>query len=196
MTTGKVAEIGNTWSGWAKILATVFAGLTLLGAGGYINSEIWQSKRLAYTIMPAEERQGHFSNGLTIENRGRITLTDVQIIIGGLGVPIEAVQLPEVHQPATVVDGGEGFDHVRIDMPRLSPDHALTVRLETSDPITLAAERHLIVTAAEAVGKPSLTSRLSMLFSPWLVLFVVSGIILLAIVLALLFFRGEREYQS
>lgn len=126
MATGKVAEIGNTWSGWAKILATVFAGLTLLGAGGYVNTEIWQSKRLAYTIMPAEERQGHFSNGLTIENRGRMTLTDVQIIIGGLGVPIEAVQLPEVHQPATVVDGGEGFDHVRIDMPRLSPDHALT----------------------------------------------------------------------
>ena len=151
----KFAEFGNRWSGWAKIIATVVALLALLGLGSFIYNDIWQKKSLTYTILPSYDLGKQAFSGLVIENRGRVPLTDVQIIVTDLEAPIQALQMPGVHEPANIIDGGEGQNQVRIELPRLSKEGSLSIYLMTGSVVSIAPGDNFLVTSAETVAKSS-----------------------------------------
>lgn len=195
MTSDELAAFFDRWSGLAKWIAAIAGVLVLLGVGSAFTNSVWQSKRLAYTILPMYDLQDRAFGGLVIENRGRVTLTDVQINISDLSATIEMLRMPGPHEPATVVDGGEGYSHVRIDMPRFSPGTSLPIYLLTTDIVSLDARRNFIITAAETVGKPSSEGD-PITLSPSSVILIISGIVLLAVVLAVLFFRGDKEERA
>jgi hypothetical protein len=168
----EIAEFGNRWSGWAKIIGTVVALLAVLGVGSFFYNEVWQKKSLTYTILPSYDLGEQAFSGLVIENRGRVPLTDVQIIITDLDAPIQVLRMPGAHEPANIVEGGEGHDKVRIELPRFSKGSSLPVYLVTNSAPRIEPGANFLVTSAEAVGEPSTEAADSLV--NYLVMLVVS----------------------
>jgi hypothetical protein len=154
-----LAEIGQRWSGWAKILGTVIALIALLGGGSFLYNEVWQSKVLVYTILPNYDLGGRVFSGLIVENRGRVTLTEVQVILADLDTPIEALNIPGAHEPHEEVRGGIGQEELFIRMPRLSSGKSLPIYMLTANSISFNQDS-LMVSSHETVGKASTDSRL------------------------------------
>ena len=151
----KIAAFGDRWGGLAKVLGTVVTILIFLGVGSFIYNEVWQKKSLTYTILPSYDLGEQAFSGLVIENRGRVPLTDVQIIITDLEAPIQALRMPGAHEPANIVDGGEGQNQVRIELPRFSKEGSLPIYLMTNGVVNLTPEGNFLVTSAEIVAKSS-----------------------------------------
>lgn len=151
----KIAAFGDRWGGLAKVLGTVVTILIFLGVGTFIYNEVWQNKSLTYTILPSYDLGEQAFSGLVIENRGRVPLTDVQIILTDLEAPIQAIQMPGAHEPANIVDGGEGQNRVRIELPRFSKEGSLSIYLVTSSVVSVAPRDNFLVTSAETVGEAS-----------------------------------------
>ena len=151
----KIAEFGNRWSGWAKIVASVVSILIFLGVGSFIYNEVWQKKSLTYTILPSYDLGEQAFSGLVIENRGRVPLTDVQIILTDLEAPIQALQMPGAHEPANIVDGGEGQNQLSIQLPRLSKKGSLSIYLMTSSAVKVVPGTNFLVVSGETVGESS-----------------------------------------
>ena len=151
----KIAAFGDRWGGLAKVLGTVVAILAILGLGSFISNEVWQKKSLTYTILPSYDLGEQAFSGLVIENRGRVPLTDVQIILTDLEATIQALQMPGAHEPANIVDGGEGQNQVRIELPRFSKGGSLPIYLMTSSAVTVTPGGNFLVTSAETVGEAS-----------------------------------------
>ena len=151
----KIAAFGDRWGGFAKVIGTVVAAFALLGLGSFINNDVWQKKSLTYTILPSYDLDEQAFSGLVIENRGRVPLTDVQIILTDLEAPIQALQMPGAHEPANIVDGGEGQNRVRIELPRFSKEGSLPIYLMTSSAVNFTPGTNFLVTSAETVGEAS-----------------------------------------
>ena len=151
----KIAEFGNRWSGWAKIVASVVSILIFLGVGSFIYNEVWQKKSLTYTILPSYDLEEQAFSGLVIENRGRVPLTDVRIILTDLEAPIQALQMPGAHEPANIVDGGEGQNQLSIQLPRLSKKGSLSIYLMTSSAVKVVPGTNFLVVSGETVGESS-----------------------------------------
>ena len=151
----KIAAFGDRWGGFAKVIGTIVALLALLGLGFFFQNEVWQKKSLTYTILPSYDLGEQAFSGLVIENRGRVPLTDVQIIINDLEAPIQALRMPGAHEPANIVDGGEGQNQIRIELPRFSKGGSLPIYLVTNGVVNLTPEGNFLVTSAEIVAKSS-----------------------------------------
>lgn len=149
------AAIGQRWSGWAKIVGTLIALAALLGFGGFFYNEVWQSKMLTYTILPSYDLGDQAFSGLVIENRGRVTLTGVQIVLSNLETPIEALNMPGAHEPVQVTSGGVGYREALIEMPRLSKGTSLSIYMLTSGVVTLEDQRTFLVSSKETIAVPS-----------------------------------------
>jgi len=149
------AAIGQRWSGWAKIIGVVISLVALLGFGTFFYDEVWYKKELTYTILPTYDLGDQAFSGLVVENRGQVSLTDVQIILSDLEAPIEVLNMPGAHEPDQVVSGGEGQREVRIVMPRLSKGSSLSIYMLTSAPVTLEEEKTIFVSSRETVGRNS-----------------------------------------
>ena len=173
----KIAAFGDRWGGFAKVIGTIVALLVLLGFGSFISNEVWQKKSLTYTILPSYDLGEQAFSGLVIENRGRVPLTDVQIILTDLEATIQALQMPGVHEPANIVAGGEGQNQVRIELPRFSKEGSLSIYLVTNGVVNLTPEGNFLVTSAEIVAKSSTELDPSSLFFSWVLAAVLTGLI-------------------
>ena len=151
----KIAEFGNRWSGWAKIVGSVVSILIFLGVGSFIYNEVWQKKSLTYTILPSYDLGEQAFSGLVIENRGRVPLTDVRIILTDLEAPIQALKMPGAHEPANIVDGGEGQNQLSIQLPRLSKGGSLSIYLMTSSAVKVVPGTNFLVVSGETAGESS-----------------------------------------
>ena len=151
----KIAAFGDRWGGLAKVLGTVVTILIFLGVGSFIYNEVWQKKSLTYTILPSYDLEEQAFSGLVIENRGRVPLNDVQIIITDLQAPIQVLRMPGIHEPANIVAGGEGQNQVRIELPRFSKEGSLSIYLVTSSMVGIEPGHNFLATSAETVAKSS-----------------------------------------
>jgi len=144
------ASIGQRWSGWAKIIGTVVALAALFGFGTFFYNEVWQSKVLTYTILPTYDLGNQLFTGLVIENRGRVTLTNVQIVLSNLDAPMNSdPYMPGPHEPAELVSGGAGQIEGLIEMPRLSKGASLSVYILTSGTAELVEGKSFLVNSEE-----------------------------------------------
>jgi len=151
-----LANIGQRWSGWARIIGTAVALAALLGLGTVFYNEVWQSRVLTYTILPTYDLGNQFFTGLVIENRGRVTLTNVQIILSGLDAPMNIdPYMPGPHEPAELVSGGAGQREALIEMPRLSKGGSLSVYILTSGTAELVEGKSFLVNSEETPGVAS-----------------------------------------
>jgi hypothetical protein len=147
-----IANIGERWKAWAAIVSAIVAlGVLLLG-GGFFYNEIWLSKILTYTILPTYDLGKQAFTGLIIENRGRVNLTNIDVILSDLGAPIQALNMPGAHEPAQIVDGGIGKEKIYIKMPRLSRGTSLAIYMLTSGPVSLQEKKNFLVSSNETVG--------------------------------------------
>ncbi len=149
------AGFGQRWGGWAGIIGAVFGLLTLLGVGTFLYNEVWQSKVLTYTILPTYDLGTQAFTGLVIENRGRVPLTEVNIILSDLEAPIQALYMPSAHEPVQMVSGGVGEKEVFLEMRRLSTGASLSIYLLTSAPIALEEKQTFLVSSSETAGVSS-----------------------------------------
>ena len=173
----KIAAFGDRWGGLAKVIGTVVTILIFLGVGSFIYNDVWQKKSLTYTILPSYDLGKQAFSGLVIENRGRVPLTNVLIILTDLEAPIQALQMPGVHEPANIVDGGEGQNQVRIELPRFSKEGSLSIYLVTNGVVNLTPGGNFLVTSAEIVAKSSTELENSSLFVFAMLAGVLSGLI-------------------
>ena len=147
-----LAEVGKRWSGLARILGAIIALAILVLGGGFFYNEIWLSKELVFTILPTYDLGEQAFSGLVIENRGRVPLTDVQAILSQLEAPIEAINIPGTHEPATIANGWQGSTEALIELPRMSRGRSISIYIITSGPVTLAENQTVLVSSAETVG--------------------------------------------
>ena len=189
----KIAAFGDRWGGFAKVIGTVVAVLALLGLGSFFYNDVWQKKSLTYTILPSYDLEKQAFSGLVIENRGRVPLTDVQIILTDLEASIQTLRMPGAHEPANIVEGGEGQNQVRIELPRFSKGGSLPIYLVTSSAVTIAPGPNLLVTSAETVGEASVTVDTTEFISVMKVVFLV--MILSMIYFSWGFARMSRGYK-
>jgi hypothetical protein len=148
-------SMGQRLGGWANVLLAVIGLLTLLGVGPWFYNEVWEKKLLTYTILPTYDLGTQVFTGVVIENRGRVTLTDVKVVFSDLGDPIDNVNMPGAHEPAYIATGGIGQEEMLIEMPRLSKEASLSIYLLTSDEVELAEGTTLYVSSSEVNGKAS-----------------------------------------
>lgn len=136
-----------------KIGGFIVAMLGFLLGGGFFYNEIWKSKVLNYTVLPEYDLGDQVFSGLVIENRGRIPLTELEIIISNLDSKIETLNIPGPHETLVVASGGEGSNELFIEMPRLSSGVSVAIYMLTSGNIHLEEGQTLRVTSKEAVGE-------------------------------------------
>lgn len=141
---------------WPQVISIVIGLAGLMLGGGFFYNEVWKSKVLTYTMLPTYDVGSQSFSGLVIENRGRVPLTDVQIILSDLEAPIESLNMPGPHEPAQVISGGEGQTELFIKMPRLSSEAPpLSIYILTSDTLTLEEGKTFFVSSKEVAGTPS-----------------------------------------
>jgi hypothetical protein len=131
--------------------------LTLLLGGGFFYNNFYRQPRLTYTVLPNYDLGDIAFSGLVLENRGRVPLTDIELVVSDLEAPIRQLNLPGPHEEAAVASGGEGHSDLRLEMERLSTGSSLAVYMVTSDSITLAHGETFQVSAAETAGEASAT---------------------------------------
>jgi hypothetical protein len=137
-----------------KISGFIVALLGFLLGGGFFYNEIWKSKVLTYTVLPKYDLGDQVFSGLVIENRGRVPLTDLEIILSNLDSKIDKLNIPGPHETLTVASGGEGTNELFVQMPRLSSGVSVAIYLLTSDNINLQEGKTFRVTSEETVGEP------------------------------------------
>ncbi|MFB0521203.1 MAG: hypothetical protein ACETWD_07230 [Desulfatiglandales bacterium] len=141
---------------WPQVISIVIALAGLILGGGFFYNEVWKSKALTYTVLPTYDAGGQSFSGLVIENRGRVPLTDVHIILSNLEAPIESLNIPGPHEPAQLISGGEGQTELFIKMPRLSSGAPpLSIYILTFDTLTLKEGKTFFVSSKEVAGTPS-----------------------------------------
>jgi len=154
-----IAETGQRWAGWARIVGAGIAIIVFLLGSGFFYTEVWNAPVLSYTILPTYDLGSQAFSGVIVENRGRVVLTDVQVIIDDLDAPIEALNIPGPHEPANVEAGGEGERNLRIVAERLSTEASLPIYLLTGGPVELS-EDTLLVAANETRGERNIGSNM------------------------------------
>ncbi len=150
-----IAGIGERWKGWGTIASAIIAFVVLLLGGGFFYNEVWKSKVLTYTILPTYDLGNQAFTGLIIENRGRVPLTNIDIILSDLGASIRALHMPGPHEQAQILDGGVGQEKVHIQMQRLSQGASLAIYMLTDGPVTLQEKKTFLVSSHETVGVAS-----------------------------------------
>lgn len=146
---------GSKLTNYAIIGGLILAIIVFLLGNGFYYNEVYKSKILSYNIFPSYDLGNQFFTGIVIENRGRVLLTDVEVILSDLESDIVKISIPGPHQSINIVEGGEGTKELRTMMPRFSQGTFLHIYIITSEPITLAAEETLFVTSSEVVGRSS-----------------------------------------
>jgi hypothetical protein len=137
-----------------KIGGFIVALLGFLLGGGFFYNEIWKSKLLTYTVLPRYDLGDQVFSGLVIENRGRVPLTELEIILSNLDADIDKLNIPGPHETLRVASGGEGTNELFIQMPRLSSGVSVAIYMLTPTRINLEEGKTFRVTARETVGEP------------------------------------------
>lgn len=146
-------EKGRGWEFWLKLVTTLVAVAGLFGLGTLFYEQVWRQKKLTYTVLPSYDLQNQFFTGLIVENRGRVTLTDVQIVVSDLeSRMLSDPYMPGAHEPATVVSGGKNQTEARIELPRLSKGASLPVYILTPEEVSLEAGNTFYVSSRETPG--------------------------------------------
>lgn len=138
---------------YAKWLSLLVALVVALFGAGFFYNQIWLNKVLAYSL-PSDNvplNDGTFSTGITVENRGRAPLTDIQITAADLGEPLLGISFWGVHESADIVSGGAGYDGFMVTMPRLSVGSKISIYLASNNPIPLS-DHTFLITSAETAG--------------------------------------------
>lgn len=148
------SQVGQRWSGWARIVGVGIALLAFGLGSGFIYNEVYKSPALNYTLLPEYNLGEQVFSGIVIENRGRIPLTEVRVIMADLGNAIETLNMPGAHEPVQIVEGGEGQSELHLLAPQLSTGESFSIYLLTNGPLDLGGNK-LLVTSKEAVGKAS-----------------------------------------
>lgn len=139
--------------GCASIAAGLIAIATFFGGSTYFYNEIVRSKNLVFTVLPNYDIGPGVFSGVLVNNEGRVTLTEVQIIISDLEHEITALNMPGAHEPANIVEGGIGENKLRIEMPRLSSGASLSIYLVTNGEVSISDDQSLFVSSSETVGE-------------------------------------------
>jgi hypothetical protein len=138
---------------WFQIIGAVLALVTFLLGGGFFYNELWKSKILAYSVLPSYDLDDQVFSGLVIENRGRVPLTDVQVIFSNFEFPIEKLSIPGPHEPFKIVSGGEGRKNVSIEISRLSSGSPpLSIYILASGKLKLVEKETFLISSKEVVG--------------------------------------------
>jgi hypothetical protein len=146
-------EKGRGWEFWLKLVTTLVAVGGLFGLGTLFYEQVWRQKKLTYTVLPTYDLQNQFFTGLVVENRGRVNLTDVQIVISDLEAPMcSDPYMPGAHEPATVVSGGKNQTEALIELPRLSKGASLPVYILTPEEVRLEEGDTFHVSSSETPG--------------------------------------------
>lgn len=157
----KISSSVERWSGWLKLLGAVISLAGLLGFSGFFYERIWASKVLAYTLLPTYELTDQAFSGIVVENRGRVSLTDVQVVFADLEAPILALNMPGAHEPAAISAGGPGAADALIEIPRLSKEATISIYMLTTEAVKLEEGRTLFVSSNETVGVVATTAEQS-----------------------------------
>jgi hypothetical protein len=139
---------------YIKIGGFIVALLGFLLGGGFFYNEIWKSKLLTYTVLPRYDLGDQVFSGLVIENRGRVPLTDLEIILSNLDAEIVKLNIPGPHETLVVASGGEGTRELFVQMPRLSSGVSVAIYMLTENKINLEEGKTFRVTSRETVGEP------------------------------------------
>jgi hypothetical protein len=146
-------EKARGWEFWLKLIGTLIALGGLFGLGTLFYEEVWRQKKLTYTVLPTYDLQNQFFTGLVVDNRGRVTLTDVQVVISDLEAPMRSdPYMPGAHEPATVVSGGKNQTEAVIELPRLSKAASLPVYILTPEQVNLEEDVTFFVSSRETPG--------------------------------------------
>jgi hypothetical protein len=123
-----------------------------LGFGNWVVNNIYLKKELVYSVLPVYDVGSQVFAGVVVENRGRVTLTDVEVVFADLGVTIEAINMPGAHEPADVVAGGVGEEYARISIAVLTAGKSVPIYMLCSGEVELEEQRSLSVTSREVGG--------------------------------------------
>lgn len=145
-------NLGWRWSGWIQIIGILISLATLLGVSGYSYDQIWQRKSLTYAVLPTHDLGQEAFGGIVVENRGRVALTDVQIVLADLASPIGSLNIPGAHEPATVTRGGVGEVDALIEIPRLSRGASVSIYILSPEANRFVEDETLFVSSNEIVG--------------------------------------------
>ncbi len=157
----------STKSSWTDVASLVITLILLVVGGGFFYNAIWLRPDLTYNVLPTYDLGSRAFSGLVIENRGRSTLTDIDVSISGIEATIEEFNMPGAHEPAEIVAGGKGQREVRVRIPRLSPGASISLYMLTSRPISLEEKKSLYVSSKETPGVDSKVAEAD----PWRSLF-------------------------
>ena len=138
-----VASIGDRWKGWGTIAGAHHRACCFLLGGSSSIMRFGEASHLRIQYCQPIMSEVRPLLGYVIENRGRVPLTDVDVILADLAVPIEMMNMPGAHEPARVVRG-DGEKNVQIRVPRFSSGTSLSIYLLTSAPIVLLEPKTLL----------------------------------------------------
>jgi hypothetical protein len=179
-------EKGRGREFWVGLAGVVIAALTLVGVGKFIYDEVWHQKKLTYTVLPTYDLQNQFFTGLVVENRGRVTLTDVRIVFSDLDAPMRSdPYMPGAHEPANLVSGGKNQTEALIELPRLSKGASLPAYILTPEEVSLEESETFFVSSRETPGVAgSETSSLGV--------FIIIGLVNVVLTFLVMLFLGSR----
>ena len=153
-----IASFSDRWGRWVSLLGVAISLAALLGFGSFFYNRIWASRVLAYAVLPTYELPDQAFSGIVVENRGRVPLTDVQVVLADLELPIQALNMPGAHEPASISTGGVGVTEALIEIPRLSEGASISIYLLTSEVVRLEEGITLFISSRETVGVAATTA--------------------------------------
>lgn len=137
-------------------LVTIIVSVSILVlGGGFVWNEVIKRKVLTYTVLPTYDLGDESFSGLVVENPGRVTLTEIEVIVSDLDSTIEKLNIPGLHETMNIERGGLGENELTITMPRLSGGSSLAIYIVTAESVTLEEGVTFKVTSLETTGEAS-----------------------------------------
>lgn len=146
---------GLKLSDYVRIGGFILAIIVFIFGGGFIYNNFYLSKILSYTILPGYDMGDQYFTGVVIENRGRVSLTDVDVIISDLESDIQILRMPGPHQTVNIVKGGEGTNELHAQIPKFFQESSLPIYMITTEPVTIMEDDTLYIASSEVIGKSS-----------------------------------------
>ena len=125
MSEKKSWSVSNTLS----VIAMVVSILIAIFGGSWYYNEVFKSKELVYSVLPGYDMGDQYFTGVVVENRGKVTLTDVEVILSDLEAEIMKLNIPGPVQKYDIVKGGENSKELYLAMPKLSQQGSITIYL-------------------------------------------------------------------
>lgn len=128
------------WTDYVQVLLTI---TLLVGGGGVLYQEYWDTPRLKYEVLPPYQLSEQRSvTGIILRNEGRETAHSVRMEVESNQVFTEIYA--DTHEKYSVIRGGENSSHAVLEFPRLTPSDEVSfyMRVNEDNPNTQVTVTH------------------------------------------------------